>query len=142
MYYQSEECKVSYQIRFAEKKDMKGLDFFVFPTEPCFGLVLCVCVCVCVCVCLFQGDMIFLAVTCNAPFYQTALSSSVYDYKHSLAFVIRMSCSNVRYSKIMSSSHLSQVLLFFIRVNMSWITSTSSGMDKSHLSHIPSRDGY
>ena len=111
---------------------MRGLDFFVFPTEPCFGLVVCACVCVCVCVCLFQGDMIFLAVICNAPFYQTVSSSSAYDYKQSLAFVIRMSCSNVRYSKIMSSSHLSQVLLFFIRVNMSWITSMSSGMDKSH----------
>ena len=84
------------------------------------------------CVFFFQGGIIFLAVTCNAPFYETALSSSAYDYKQSLAFVIRMSCSSVRYSKIMSSSHLSQILLFFVRVNMFWITSMSSGMDKSH----------
>ena len=32
---------------------MRGLDFFVFPTEPCFGLVVCACVCVCVCVCVY-----------------------------------------------------------------------------------------
>lgn len=28
---------------FAEKEeDMTGLDFFVFPTQPCFGFVVCV----------------------------------------------------------------------------------------------------
>ena len=32
---------------------MRGLGFFVFPTEPCFGLVVCACVCVCVCVCVY-----------------------------------------------------------------------------------------